>query len=256
MNIKKAWCFFEQSGTFKKEFQKLGVPAFDIDIKNSFNETDFCIDLFEEIKAEVRGEKTIFSEIRKDDLIFAFFPCTRFSARVPLNARGEGAQMRGWSVSEKLNYSSKTVKELAENYEVLCLLVEVCLQKNLRLVIENPYTQPSFLTLYFPIKPAFIDTDRSIRGDFYKKPTQYFFINCAPEHNFIFVSGSSSVTKRIETTTGDGKHSQAEMRSMMSPAYANRFIREFLLDTREPAVSREALFSYATKKRRQKYECY
>lgn len=237
MNIKRAWLFFEQSGVFKNEFRKLGIPAYDFDIKNNFWETDFRIDLFKEIKDEANGEETVFSEMTVDDLIFAFFPCTRFSARVPLNARGEGAQMKNLSIKEKLSYSAETVKEIAENYEVLCLLVEICLQRNLRLVIENPYTQPHFLTMYFPVKPAFIDTDRRRRGDFYKKPTQYFFINCKPEHNFIFVSGSPAETKRIETTTGDGKHSQAEMRSMMSPAYANRFIREFLLDTREPAVA-------------------
>lgn len=247
MKIEKAWCFFEQSRTFKKAFRKLGVPAIDVDIKNDFGETGLRIDLFKEIRAEAVKRDTIFSEIGKDDLIFAFFPCTRFSARVPLNARGEGAQMKGWSVKEKLWYSVETVQEIAENYEVLCLFVEICLKRNIRLVLENPYTQPHFLTMYFPIKPAVIDTDRSLRGDFYKKPTQYFFINCASEHNFLSVSGKSSATKRIETTTGCDKHSKQAMRSMISPAYAERFIGEFLLDTREPAVSREALFSYATK---------
>lgn len=142
MKINTAWCFFEQSGTFKKAFQRQGISAFDVDIKNNFGETDFCIDLFEEIRDAARGEKTVFSEIGKDDLIFAFFPCTRFSARVPLNARGEGAQMKDWSLQEKLTYSAKTVKEIVENYEVLCLLVEVCLQRELRLVIEKPYTLP------------------------------------------------------------------------------------------------------------------
>ena len=33
--------FFEQSGTFKKEFIKLGIPAFDYDIQNNFGETDY-----------------------------------------------------------------------------------------------------------------------------------------------------------------------------------------------------------------------
>lgn len=43
-------CFFEQSGTFKKEFGKLGYKAYDYDIQNDFGETDFVIDLFNEIK--------------------------------------------------------------------------------------------------------------------------------------------------------------------------------------------------------------
>ena len=43
---KIAHCLFEQSGTFKNEFKKLGFKAFDYDILNDFGETDFKIDLF------------------------------------------------------------------------------------------------------------------------------------------------------------------------------------------------------------------
>lgn len=46
---KIAHCLFEQSGTFKNEFKKLGFNAFDYDILNDFGETDFKIDLFNEI---------------------------------------------------------------------------------------------------------------------------------------------------------------------------------------------------------------
>ena len=42
-------CLFEQSGTFKNEFKKLGMEAQDYDILNDFGETDNVIDLFEEI---------------------------------------------------------------------------------------------------------------------------------------------------------------------------------------------------------------
>lgn len=41
---------FEQSGTFKNEFIKLGIPAIDYDIQNNFGETDRQIDLFAEIE--------------------------------------------------------------------------------------------------------------------------------------------------------------------------------------------------------------
>ena len=50
MEIKgKVHCFFEQSGTFKKEFIKLGIPAEDYDIQNNFGQTDHITDLFGEI---------------------------------------------------------------------------------------------------------------------------------------------------------------------------------------------------------------
>ena len=50
--IKKVHCFFEQSGTFKNEFIKLGIPAEDYDIQNNFGETNHVIDLFKEIETE------------------------------------------------------------------------------------------------------------------------------------------------------------------------------------------------------------
>ena len=53
-------CFFEQSGTFKNEFRKLGYNAYDYDIKNDFNETDFKIDLFQEIEKAYDNKKSIF----------------------------------------------------------------------------------------------------------------------------------------------------------------------------------------------------
>lgn len=50
MEIKgKVHCFFEQSGTFKNEFIKLGIPAEDYDIQDNFGQTDHVVDLFENI---------------------------------------------------------------------------------------------------------------------------------------------------------------------------------------------------------------
>ena len=46
---------FEQSGTFKNEFKKLGYDAVDLDIQNNFGETDMCIDLFAEIEKAYSG---------------------------------------------------------------------------------------------------------------------------------------------------------------------------------------------------------
>lgn len=56
MNIKgKVHCFFEQSGTFKNEFIKLGYEAEDYDIQNQFGETDNVTDLFNEIETCYSG---------------------------------------------------------------------------------------------------------------------------------------------------------------------------------------------------------
>lgn len=50
----KVYCLFEQSGTFKNEFKKLGIEAEDYDILNDFGETDHIIDLFAEIEGGVQ----------------------------------------------------------------------------------------------------------------------------------------------------------------------------------------------------------
>ena len=45
MEIKgKVHCLFEQSGTFKREFIRLGYPAEDYDIQDNFGETDHVVE--------------------------------------------------------------------------------------------------------------------------------------------------------------------------------------------------------------------
>lgn len=53
----KIHCLFEQSGTFKNEFKKLGYESFDYDILNDFKETDYQVDLFKEIEKAYSRER-------------------------------------------------------------------------------------------------------------------------------------------------------------------------------------------------------
>ena len=56
MEIKgKVHLMFEQSGTFKNEFRKLGYEAYDYDLQNNFGETDYQTDLFAEIEKAYMG---------------------------------------------------------------------------------------------------------------------------------------------------------------------------------------------------------
>ena len=65
MEIKgKVHCFFEQSGTFKNEFIKLGIPAEDYDIQNNFGETDHTDGLFKAIEDAYAGKPSLFDNIR------------------------------------------------------------------------------------------------------------------------------------------------------------------------------------------------
>lgn len=217
-------CFFEQSGTFKNELKKLGYKAYDYDILNDFNETDYIIDLFNEIEHGYLGLNSIFDKITSNDTILAFFPCVRFEDQIQMGFRGTMKQQRSWDYEKKLEYDLKLHKGLSELYELVTKLAIICIRKNIPLIIENPYSTTHYLVKYWAIPYSILDEDRTIRGDFYKKPTQYWFINCEPKNNFIFEAYKVN-EKRIIANT----HNKVE-RSMISKDYANRFIREFIID--------------------------
>lgn len=124
----KAYCLFEQSGTFKNEFIKLGIPAEDYDIQNEFGETDHVVDLFDEIRKGYDGKPSIFDDIEKDDIVFAFFPCTRFSAKAQPLFRGLNYQQTNWSDEKKLEYDLQLHAELARNYECITKLALVAIR--------------------------------------------------------------------------------------------------------------------------------
>lgn len=223
-------CFFEQSGTFKNEFKKLGYKAYDYDILNDFNETDYVIDLFKEIENAYDNKKSIFDNFNKDkDFIIAFFPCTRFEHQIIMHFKGVSKQHQKLTDIEKLKYDLKLHNELHYLYLLITKLAIICFNKKIPLIIENPYRTDHYLTRYWCLEPSLIDNDRTLNGDFYTKPTQYFFINCEPKNNVVFEPIQYIEKKRINHLGWASKEVKTE-RSMIHPQYANRFIREFILD--------------------------
>ena len=128
MKINKVFCLFEQSGTFKNEFIKLGIPAEDYDILNDFGQTDHVIDLFAEIEKAYIGEPSLFDNVTSGDLIIAFFPCTQFEAKKPLSFRGERHGMEKFTDEQKLEYSMKMHDELHKLYMLICKLFVISLR--------------------------------------------------------------------------------------------------------------------------------
>ena len=226
--IKDIHLLFEQSGTFKNEFKKLGFNAYDYDILNQFNETDNVVDLYAEIDKSYGGGQSIFDNIDKDDIIMAFFPCTRFEAQILLWYRGEAIQQKNWTLEKKLENNLSLHSELSKNYELITKLVIVCLRKGLRLIIENPYSEQHYLSRYWCIKPKYIDYDRTKKGDYFKKPTQYWFINIEPKNNLVFEG--IDIKKKKTISECFGKDNFQVERSMISKDYARRFIQELILE--------------------------
>lgn len=243
-------CFFEQSGTFKNEFRKLGYDAYDYDILDDFGQTDFKVDLFKEIETAYEGGESVFDSIKEEDQIIAFFPCVRFENQIMLSFRGQSKQMKNWTDEQKMIYDMKLMDELHKNYMLVNKMFLVCMRKNLKLIMENPYSEEHFLRRYWCIPPAIIDRDRRERGDYFKKPTQYWFMNCEPKNNLFFEAIPQNciyplvnafrddrksshddvwMAMRKEDYEKTGAKSQRIARSMIHPDYANRFIREFII---------------------------
>lgn len=130
--------------------------------------------------------------------------------------------MKNWNDLQKLEYDLKHHKELHRNYCLITKLVIVCLKNKTKLIIENPYSTQHYLQRYWCIKPKLIDKDRSERGDYYKKPTQYWFINREPSNNLFF---EAQVIHKRKIVSNEN----TVERSMISKDYARRFIQEFIV---------------------------
>lgn len=236
-----AHCLFEQSGTFKNEFKKLGIEAYDYDIQNEFGETDYVTDLFAEIRGGYDGNPSIFDKISKDDLILVFFPCIRFENQIMLWFRGQSYSQKNWDLEKKMQFDMGLLDEVSEMYKLVNKLFIICMRKNLKLVMENPYSEEHFLRRYWCYLPAVIDKDRRENGDYYKKPTQYWFLNCEPKNNFVFEAISYNHIEckdaircmQKEQYLKTGAKTNKTARSMIHPQYASRFIRQYLIDESE-----------------------
>ena len=234
MEIKgKVHCFFEQSGTFKNEFIKLGIPSEDYDIQDNFGQTDHKIDLFNEIETAYRGGgiNTIFDNITKDDLIMAFFPCIEFSCVAQIWYSLNHRDYEKWSYKKRIDYMIEKNNSRANMFNLLNKMCGVCLDRGFRLIFENPYGINTYLkTTVFLKKPSVIDNNRTLRGDYMIKPTAYWFFNCEPTNGYSFQPKNKSEIKHVlKMRKGKEKGLCSEERSMISPNYARNFICDFIL---------------------------
>lgn len=231
MEIKgKVHCMFEQSGTFKNEFKKLSYEAYDYDIQNNFGETDYVVDLFAEIEKGYNGEASVFDGITSDDLIVAFFPCIYFTGFTnPRYYTMENNNYGSLSTKEKFDKILERSRSRQYFFELLYKLVGICMQKDIRIVIENPYDDSMhYLKNNFLSAPSVYDKNRMLRGDYFKKPTGYWFFNCKPTYGESFQNDKEQ--KTIMKSKGASRSGLcSEERSMISPDYARNFICDFVI---------------------------
>ena len=252
MEIKgKVHCFFEQSGTFKNEFIKLGIPAEDYDIQNNFGETDHVIDLFAEIESAYGGGTSIFDSITEDDLIMAFFPCIYFCELAELNARCPDslAKARGWDIATRRAHQLDFSRKRQLFFELALKMTANVEIRRLRMIVENPWNEINFTNHFWFNKPSLIDRNRRLRGDYFAKPTAYWFINCIPTSGKSLQPIEKHKIKRIlkhnQTKRKDSARQAkkagicSEERSMISPDYARNFICDFILGKEQPEIDKQ-----------------
>ncbi len=232
MKIKgKVHCFFEQSGTFKNAFIGLGIPAEDYDIQDNFGETDHVIDLFAEIDKAYEGLASVFDGIGKDDLVVAFFPCIYFCAASMTAFNLDTVNYRKMSHAEQIRKILARSAKRSEFYDLLVKFVGVVLERGIRMVLENPWAEQHYLKGGNFLKPpTFVDIDRTRRGDFFVKPTAFWFWNCEPTVGFTYQPTAPEKIRRVLSAKSSKTAGIcSEERSMISPDYARNWICDFIL---------------------------
>ena len=222
----KVHLMFEQSGVFKNEFKKLGYEAYCYDIQNNFGETDHQVDLFQAIEDAYDGKPSLFDNIREEDLILAFFPCIHFCDAKTMAFKGVSIFFRNKPLHEIMDWNIDASKTREEFYRLLLKMVAVVDRRGLRMIIENPWNDSgeTYLQRNF-IYPTIIDKNRAIRGDYFVKPTAYWFIGCT--NTYGFSEQNNPKPKIVYKQKKKGVCS--EERSLISPDYARNFICDFIL---------------------------
>ena len=163
-----------------------------------------------------------------EDLILAFFPCIYFCAASQM------AMYWGYNNYKKLTERQATeqilerVKNREKFFGLAVKMLTIAKERGIRLIMENPWSEQTYLKANFVSAPTMVDNNRRQRGDFFSKPTAYWFINCSPTYGF-----TEQFDKEKKTIASSSKGKKAglcsEERSMISPDYARNFICDFII---------------------------
>ena len=120
-------------------------------------------------------------------------------------------------------------------------MLAVAKVRGLMLIMENPWSEQTYLKANFVLPPSLVDMDRTKRGDYYKKPTAYWFINCTPTNGRTYQRQKERKTI-LNTKSSSTAGLCSEERSMIHPDYARNFICDFILG--KPQKYTEACFDF------------
>lgn len=161
---------------------------------------------------------------KDNDFIIAFFPCTHF-------AQANELIYKLYTGGKKIPYDKRSVTRLidrnlqrAKFFELYLKFTFICKTLGISTIIENPATGASnYLKNFSPIPVGYYESDRSMYGDYYVKPTNYFAINFKMNETDIYPEWVTD-TVNIQDITND----RSRIRSEISSKYANNFYKRFI----------------------------
>lgn len=171
----------------------------------------------------------------------AFFPCIYFCAPSQMLFSLTHRNYRNYSLKKKTDAILERSVNREHFFKLAVKLYSVCLGRGLRMIMENPWSEQTFLKANFVQPPTFVDKDRTQRGDFFKKPTAYWYVNCLPTEG-----QSIQKDKESRRLCWEPKSKTAgvcsEPRSMISSDYARNFICDFIIGKVQLELKQLGLF--------------
>ena len=143
-------------------------------------------------------------------------------------------------MKEKFDFILERADNRNHFYKLLYKLVANCMMRDIRIIIENPFSTLHYLHNNFLKEPSFVDKNRRTRGDYFQKPTGYWFFGCEPTNGRSYEEPKKKLLVR-EAKSAPTSGLCSEERSMISPDYARNFICDFILG-KEQAFSEPKLF--------------
>jgi hypothetical protein len=133
-------------------------------------------------------------------------------------------------------------------YQILLKLVAVVSRNDLKLIIENPWNDSgeTYLQCNF-LKPTIIDKNRSLRGDYFVKPTAYWFFNCTATNGCSLQPNKDvQIVYKTKDKQASKKGQCSAARSLIHPNYARNFICDFIIGKEQPNITQLDLFENET----------
>ena len=145
-------------------------------------------------------------------------------------------------MKEKADKILERTEKREQFYRIAVKMMTVVKMRELRLIMENPWSEQTYLKANFVMAPTIVDKNRTLRGDYFIKPTAYWFVNCEPTNGFSYQKDKE--TKRIPWARQNPTAGMcSEERSMISPDYARNFICDFIIGKEQPELKQQDLFN-------------